>query len=163
MKANSATLAAALLLGASAALGHGGHGGAHAIGAPREPQATSFGRPGDANRISRTVVVEMSDASCIAPAELRLKRGETVRFLVRNAGTQLHEWVLGTSHELTRHAEQGPKDPDLGHDEPYILHVEPGEIGTLVWHFTRVGLFGYGCLIHDARESGMHGRINVFP
>lgn len=155
-------LMAVLATTAFAAHGHGGHGGAHAIGTPRDPGETSFGRPGDAKSISRTLRVEIEDARCRGPAEVGLQRGDTVQFVIRNTGTRMHELVLGTSHELGQHAEQSEKDPDLDHDEPYIVHVEGGATTEMVWHFNRIGVFSYGCLIHGKEGPLMGGRINVF-
>lgn len=155
-------LAAVLAASAFAAHGHGGHGGAHAIGTPRDPGTTSFGRLGDAKSVTRTLRVEIDDARCLAPADVRLQRGGTIRFVVRNTGSRMHELVLGTSHELRQHAEQSEKDPDVDHDQPYIVHIDSGATEAIVWNFNRIGVFSYGCLIHGIQGSLMGGRINVF-
>lgn len=146
---------------AGAAQGHGGHGKAHSIDKVGDPEATSFGRAGDPSAIAHSVSAEMNDTSCRHPAELRLRQGDNVRFVVRNSGTRMHELVLGTSHELGQHAARSERNPHADHDESFILHVEPGTTESIVWRFTRVGLFGYGCLIRGANEAVMKGRIVV--
>lgn len=161
MNRSLAMMCVLLALATGNARAHGGHAGAHPIGPARNPEGVSFGRAGDAKAVTRTVSVEMSDRGCALPLEIRVRRGDTARFVARNTGTQTHELVLGTSHELAQHAKQAERDPDLDHDEPYILHVEAGTTGEIVWQFTRVGIFGYGCLIHGSTEFAMPGRILV--
>lgn len=157
-------LAAAGLAAAFAsagALGHGGHLGAHPFGATGDPRAVSFGRPGDPAKVSQVIAVEMDDRECRLQKEVRIRQGDTLRFEVHNNGTRMHELVLGTSHELKAHADSAPETPEAEHEEPYILHVEPGKRRSLVWRFTRVDLLGYGCLIHGSGQTAMSGRILV--
>ena len=153
----------AVLLAAAAGLAqaHGGHGGLHADDAIRDSGATPFGLPGDPARASRTVVIHMTDAGCTAAEALSVRRGETVLFTVRNAGTRTHEFVLGTSHELAAHAAEVEDDSPLLHDQSWILHVAPRRTGTLAWRFTRIGLFGFGCLAGSGVPATMSGRIRV--
>jgi uncharacterized cupredoxin-like copper-binding protein len=154
---------AALTLAAtcSAALGH--PGAKPRKGAQREvsTQEMAFGREGQPKNATRTVFVDMSDAMRFKPARLTVKRGETIRFRVRNSGTTMHEMVLGTLDDLKTHAEAMRKHPEMEHDEPYMAHVAPGKTGTLVWQFTRPGEFHYGCLVPGHFESGMLGRVRV--
>lgn len=153
------SLAAAFASGG--ALGHGGHLGTHAYGASGDPRAVSFGQPGDPAKVSRAIAVEMDDRACRLQKEIRIRQGDTLRFDVRNKGTRVHELVLGTSHELKSHAVAAAESPEAEHEEPYILHVEPGKRRSLVWRFTRVDLLGYGCLIHGSGRTAMSGRILV--
>lgn len=103
----------------------------------------------------------MTDAGCKDPGVIDIRQGETVLFTVRNAGTRRHELVLGTSHELAAHAQDAEDDSPLAHDQSWILHVAAGRSGTLAWRFTRVGLFGFGCLTGADASSSMRGRIRV--
>lgn len=124
-------------------------------------EQTAFGREGDPKKASRTVSVEMSDKMRFTPAELTVKRGETIRFRVRNSGQQMHEMVLGTMDELKQHAEMMKKHPGMEHDEPYMAHVAPGKTETMTWQFTKAGEFHYGCLVPGHFEAGMHGKVIV--
>ena len=123
---------------------------------------TAFGRPGNAGKASRTVTVTMSDAMRFLPAELTVKEGETVKFVVMNAGKTMHELVLGSAAELKAHAELMREYPTMKHDEPWMVHVPPGRRRTLTWQFTRAGEYHYGCLIPGHFEAGMVGRVTVF-
>ena len=120
-----------------------------------------FGRAADPKRTSRTIRIEMSDAMRYSPAEITVRRGETVRFLLQNNGKLTHEFVLGTLPELQAHGELMQKFPDMEHDEPYMAHVAPGGTGELGWQFTRAGEFHYGCLLPGHFEAGMIGRVIV--
>jgi uncharacterized cupredoxin-like copper-binding protein len=91
---------------------------AHQHGAAAQEKA--FGRPGDPARVDRTIVVEMRDPVEFAPAQIVVKTGETIRFVVVNAGKHMHEMVLGTREELDRHQEEMKKQKDMHHDAPYM-------------------------------------------
>jgi hypothetical protein len=45
-----------------------------------------FGRQGDPKRVSRTVRIDMADTMRYSPAQITVKRWETVGFEVNNAG-----------------------------------------------------------------------------
>jgi len=122
---------------------------------------TAFGKAFDPRRAKREVRVDMADTMRYSPAQVVVKRGETVRFLVRNRGQQMHEMVLGTRKELEEHAALMRKHPGMEHDEPHMVHVPPGKVGTMGWQFTKAGEFHYGCLIPGHWEAGMVGTIIV--
>jgi uncharacterized cupredoxin-like copper-binding protein len=103
----------------------------------------------------------MSDAMRFVPDELRVREGETVRLVVHNDGAMLHELVIGTREALAEHAELMLKFPDMEHDEPYMVHVDPGRKGEIVWQFNRAGSFEFACLIPGHYQAGMRGRIIV--
>jgi len=124
-------------------------------------QEKAFGRPGDPARVDRTVVIEMRDPVEFAPAQIAVKTGETIRFVVVNAGRHLHEMVLGTREELAEHQAMMKRQKDMHHDEPSMAHVAPGKSGVIVWQFTRPGEFFYACLVEDHYDLGMYGRITV--
>ena len=121
----------------------------------------SFGREGDPAKVSRTIAVDMGDTFRFTPREVSVKRGETIRFVVKNSGKLMHEMVLGSMAELKEHARLMQKLPDMEHDEPYMAHVEPGKTVEMVWQFTRAGEFHYGCLVPGHFEAGMIGKIVV--
>ena len=150
-------LALAAALAASTALAHGDSRSQRKA----ELKSTEFGQTGEPRKATRTVKVDMSDAMRFTPAEISVKRGETVRFVVTNSGKQMHEMVLGTMKELKEHAEMMKKHPGMEHDEPYMAHVQPGKKAEIVWQFTKPGEFHYGCLIPGHFEAGMIGKVVV--
>lgn len=155
----AATLSIALVPGTVFA-----HGNAEKEGKAAKRISTeekSFGREGDPKKASRTVKIDMSDKLRFSPANLTIKPGETVRFVVKNSGKLKHEMVLGGMQELIQHAELMKKHPTMEHDEPYMAHVAPGRSETMVWQFTNAGDFYFGCLVPGHFEAGMIGKISV--
>ena len=69
--------------------------------------------------------------------------------------------VLGTAKELREHAELMKKFPEMEHEDPNQLSVEPGKKGELVWQFTRVGTFDFACLQPGHFDAGMRGKVAV--
>jgi uncharacterized cupredoxin-like copper-binding protein len=122
---------------------------------------TPFGREGDLRKVKRVVTIEMSDAMRYFPDQIRVKKGETVRFVARNSGELPHEMVLGTMDDLKKHAAMMKKNVEMDHDDPNVAHVEPGGTGAIVWHFTRAGEFYYGCLVPGHFDAGMIGTVVV--
>lgn len=143
-----AAAAAALTLFATPVLADAGH--MHAIG-----------QPGDAKKANRTIEVTMSDEMRFTPAAIRVKRGETIRFVVKNTGQMKHELVLGRNDDLKAHAALMQKHPEMEHDDPNAVAVEPGKTGELVWHFARSGSFKFACLVPGHFEAGMVGTLTV--
>ncbi|PMY01363.1 copper-binding protein, partial [Pseudomonas sp. GW460-13] len=74
-----------------------------------------------------------------APDSIQVKRGETVRFVVRNVGKVEHEMVIGTAAELKEHAQMMRSMPDAKHSIPNQIMLAPGKQGTLVWQFDGPG------------------------
>ena len=120
-----------------------------------------FGIAADPKKAARTMRVDMADTMRFTPAEITVRRGDTVRFVATNRGKVMHEMVLGTLQELREHAEMMKKHPGMEHDEPHMIHVGPGKSGEMGWRFTRAGEFFYGCLVAGHFEAGMLGRITV--
>ena len=159
----NAALTAALIATAPTAFAHGDrHDPMKPSRArPISTEEHSFGRQGDPARVSRTVAVDMSDAMRFSPSEVRVKQGETIRFVVKNGGNVLHEMVIGNLAELKAHGEIMKKFPNMEHDEPYMAHVSPGKAQEIVWTFTKAGEFHFGCLVPGHFDAGMVGRIVV--
>ena len=120
-----------------------------------------FGREGDPAKATRTIRVAMADTMRFTPADITVKRGETVKLVATNRGQVLHEMVLGTADELKKHAELMKKFPGMEHDEPHMAHVKPGRSGAIVWQFTKAGEFQFACLIPGHFEAGMVGKVTV--
>ena len=103
----------------------------------------------------------MGDNMRFTPDAITVKQGETIRFVVKNQGKQLHEMVIGTKKELDEHAALMVKFPNMEHDEPYMAHVAAGKSQNLIWTFNRAGTFDFACLIAGHYQAGMAGKITV--
>jgi len=136
---------------------------AHAKKAPVRKEQLDWGIAGEAKDAKRSIAVGMADTMRFTPERIELRLGETVKFIVRNSGKQMHEFVIGTRAENARHAQMMIKFPNMEHDEPYMAHVPPGKTGEIVWTFNREGEFEFACLIAGHYQAGMVGTIKVAP
>ena len=128
---------------------------------PVRKEQKPWGIAGDAKAAKRTIEVKMTDNMRFSPDRLEVKQGETIRFVIRNDGKLLHEYVIGTKKDLDEHAALMIKFPGMEHDEPYMAHVAAGTTGEIVWTFNRAGDFDFSCLIAGHYQAGMVGKIRV--
>ena len=149
------TAALAGVLAPPAALADPGHDG----------KARAYGEPGDPAKPARTVEVVMKETAdgkmLFEPGFMIAKRGEQVRFVLKNVGEVDHEFMLATRADNDKHAIAMRKNPDMEHDDPNGRRVSPGESGEIVWKFTKAGEFNFACLIPGHREAGMDGAVAV--
>ena len=124
-------------------------------------ESTPFGRQGDPAKVTRTIRVDMADTMRFTPADLAIKRGETVKLVATNKGQVLHEMVLGTPAALKQHADLMKKFPEMEHEEAHMTHVKPGKSGEIVWEFDTPGEFQFACLLPGHFEAGMVGKVVV--
>ncbi|MBX9568345.1 MAG: cupredoxin family protein [Candidatus Obscuribacterales bacterium] len=148
-----------LITGAIAWAGPGQKGHSHS-----HHGETEYGEPGDKSKPSRTIVVQMQESGTkmiFIPDVFTIRKGEQIKFVLRNVGAIEHEFVLGTKDEIEAHAEQMRKNPDMEHDDPQSKRLKAKENGEIYWKFTKAGEFEFACLIPGHREQGMHGKIFV--
>ena len=140
------------------ALAAGTHAGGHghdmmAIGAPAKGAAL------------RTVEVAMREtedgAMVFEPARLDFNAGETVRIVVTNVGELDHEFVMDSPEKNVEHKALMEKFPEMEHDDPNAVRLEPGAKGEILWTFTNKGTFEFACLIPGHYAAGMHGPLIV--
>jgi uncharacterized cupredoxin-like copper-binding protein len=135
-------------------------------GAPSHQHDTAFsaGEPGDPRKPAQVVMVTMRESDgrmLFIPDRIEIKKGQQVRFILRNNGMLEHEFVLATTEENLKHAEEMKKNPEMEHDDPNGRRVNPKRAAELVWRFSKIGQFEFGCLIPGHREAGMTGTIIV--
>ncbi len=178
MKFSSVSIitAAGLLLSATVALASPGH--SHGT--------ESFGQPGGAQAVDRTIVVRMGD-SFFEPKAISIKAGETVRFVLQNEGVLLHEFNLGDAayhaahqeemaamfqngtlsatgaHDMghTGHAMGDMKMTGMEHDDPNSVLLEPGADGELIWTFSSATDLEFACNVPGHYQAGMVGTLSV--
>ncbi|MGE0558456.1 MAG: plastocyanin/azurin family copper-binding protein [Burkholderiales bacterium] len=143
------------------AYAHGEKPHARKFSALQLSEEHAFGKAGDPKKVDRTIAFNMTDNMRFNPAQITVKQGETIRFVVRNSGKVMHEMVIGTMKQLKEHAEQMKKFPGMEHDDPYMAHVPPGKTEEIIWQFTKAGDFDFACLIAGHFEAGMLGKIRV--
>ncbi len=162
----------------AAATGHGsdqGHGGDH--------HSSEAGEPGKASDVTTTIEVVMYD-NYYEPESISVKEGETVRFIVKNAGELVHEFNIGTAQMLIDHApememmvEHGVLEADkinhdvakqmqdsMGHGMHEMANaalLEPGKTGELIWKFPKHAEIEFGCTVPGHYDAGMVGEFSL--
>ena len=146
------------LMSAATALADPGHSHSHA-------GETAYGMPGDPKKPARPVHITMRETDDgkmqFVPNRIEVRKGEQIRFLLRNNGDVEHEFVVATLEDNLRHAEEMKKNPDMEHDDPNARRLGPKKTGEIVWRFTKAGEFDFSCLIPGHREAGMFGKVIV--
>ena len=150
------TLAMGLTLGLAAAtssLADAGHDHGH--------KTEGYGIPGSPAKINRTFQLNTTDEMRFSISDLKIRKGETIRFVITNVGKVRHEFSLGTEKELIEHNELMKKFPDMVHEEANKVTVDPGQKGEVIWQFTNSGTVHFACLHPGHYEAGMRGKIKV--
>ncbi len=153
MKSKSILVALPALLLSLTAMASGTHAGGH--------DDEAIGKPGAAAKVTRTVLVDMTDNLRFSAAKIDAKQGETIRFIVKNSGKVKHEMVLGTAKELKEHYEVMKKNPEMEHADANMVTVAPGKTGEIIWQFTKAGKVDFACLQPGHYDAGMKGLVNV--
>lgn len=146
-------------------------------------KAGKTGSPGKASEVTRTIDVTMGD-NFYEPENVTVKEGETVRFVVKNAGEFVHEFNIATAEMHKAHAPEmmmmmkhGVLEADkinwdaakkmqesMGHgmhDDPNSVLLEPGKTGEVIWTFPENAELEFACNVPGHYESGMVGKIKL--
>lgn len=147
--------------------------------------ASSIGEPGKALGNTRTVRIKLAD-TLYEPKTVKVKAGETVRFVLSNSGELLHEFNIGTAvmhaehqkemqammdagmltatgmnHDMSKmdHSKMGDMKMPMKHDDPNSVLVGPGETKELIWKFAKATELQFACNLPGHYESGMVGEF----
>jgi uncharacterized cupredoxin-like copper-binding protein len=153
LPSRAALLFSGAMLATTAAMGAGNHAGGH--------HESLIGKPGVVSKVTRTIQVDMSSGMRFKPSDIRVKQGETIRFVLKNTDSVKHEFSLGTPEELLEHYEVMKKFPDMEHDEPNKISLAPGKQGEVIWQFTKAGAVDFACLHVGHFDAGMKGQVKV--
>jgi uncharacterized cupredoxin-like copper-binding protein len=153
MKSLHLLLAVSASLVSLSGLAAGSHAGGH--------NDAAIGKPGVASKVTRTVQIDMKDDMRFHADTFKAKRGETIRFVIKNSGALKHEMVLGTEKDLKDHYEVMKKHPEMEHAEPNMVTLAPGKTGEIIWQFTKAGKVDFACLQPGHYDAGMKGLVNV--
>lgn len=132
--------------------------------AAHEDEQFSAGEPGNPRQSARVIRVSMLEDGkkmLFEPNYIIVRRGEQIRFVLYNEGTESHEFVLASVPENRKHAKLMKEHPHMMHADFNAKRLTPFVEGELLWKFTRRGTFEYACLIPGHYEAGMHGTIDV--
>ena len=140
-----------------------------------------IGEEGDPNKIDRVVNIKMYD-NYYEPNIVKIKKGETIKFIIENLGEMVHEYNIGTKEMHIKHQPEMQKlidheillvdkidkikmkkmskmDHSLGHSHANSIMLEPKSSGELIWKFSKDISLEMACNIPGHYESGMVGNL----
>ena len=129
--------------------------------------AFSFGKPGRAADVTRTVSNVLGNMD-FTPNAIEVKRGEVIRFVLKNASAVDHDFTLGDAATQTAHRVEMANAAQSGHMMHHhgggnAIDVKAGETRELIWAFSDPMTLEFDCDIPGHYESGMRGTIAVLP
>lgn len=124
-------------------------------------EISAAGQVGSPDKVSRTIKISALDTMRYDKKNIQVKHGETIRFVVTNAGKIKHEFAIGTREEQQEHAEMMASMPDMKHEEGNVISLEPGETRELIWQFGKAGSVEIACHLPGHYEAGMKAKVNV--
>ncbi len=133
-----------------------------AAGDAHDRGSFAFGEPGDARKVDRTIRIKALDTMRYDKRRLKVRAGETVRFIVTNTGKIRHEFVIGDAAEQREHEKemQGMSGMVMP-DEANGISLAPGQTKSIVWQFAGPGTVELACHEPGHYDAGMRSRIRV--
>ena len=142
-----------------------------------------IGEKGNPSNIDRTITIKMYD-NYYEPNIIKVKKGETIKFVVQNLGEMVHEYNIATKEmhikhqpEMQRLVENGillvdkidmkkmkemsKKDHSLSHSHSNSVMIEPKKTGEIIWKFSQNLSLEMACNVPGHYETGMVGKIII--
>ena len=140
-----------------------------------------IGEKGNLSEVNRTIEIKMYD-NYYKPKEIKIKKGETIKFIVYNYGKLVHEFNIATKEMHLKHQpemmklveneillankidkkkmkEMGKKDHSMSHSHSNSVLLEPNENGEIIWKFNTEVKLEIACNIPGHYETGMIAKI----
>jgi uncharacterized cupredoxin-like copper-binding protein len=130
-------------------------------------KAHTFGEPGKPENVTRTIAIEAHDADGemkFVHEPIKIKLGETIKFVITNKGAMPHEFSVGDSPTQRAHALMMEKMPDMKHHgDPSAVSLEPGETKEIIWTFNKPvqGHIEFACQMPGHYEGGMVSKVSL--
>jgi uncharacterized cupredoxin-like copper-binding protein len=137
------------------------------VASPSHGHGYGFGASAQASQATRTVEVKLKDIA-FEPGSLKVKAGETVRFVLVNEGNLPHEFNLGSKamhveHQKEMIAMQGKLFTGGGHEHhaDNTVLLQPGQRGELTWTFSESAPIEFACNVPGHYQAGMVGPLTI--
>ena len=140
-----------------------------------------IGKKGKIENITKIINIKMFD-NYYEPKEVKIKKGETVKFVVKNMGELVHELNIATKEMHLKHQPEMAKmveheilladkidknkmkqiaktDHAMAHKHANSVLLEPNETGEIIWNFSTSANLEIACNVPGHYETGMIARI----
>ncbi len=142
-----------------------------------------IGSKGNETDVTRVIKVVMYD-NYYEPSSFQIKKGETVKFEVENAGMLVHEFniankMMHMKHqpEMVKMVENGillafsidkekmkkmaKMDKSMGHSHSNSVLLEPKQKGDIIWKFDNAINIEVACNVPGHYQAGMIAKVNI--
>ena len=142
-----------------------------------------IGSKGNETDVTRVIKVVMYD-NYYEPSSFQIKKGETVKFEVENAGMLVHEFniankMMHMKHqpEMVKMVENGillafsidkekmkklaKMDKSMGHSHSNSVLLEPKQKGDIIWKFDNAINIEVACNVPGHYEAGMIAEVDI--
>tara|TARA_B100000029_G_C17544006_1_gene947779 strand:- start:985 stop:1482 length:498 start_codon:yes stop_codon:yes gene_type:complete len=141
-----------------------------------------IGEKGKTSEIDRIIEIKMYD-NYFVPDVISVKKGETIKFVIKNLGTLVHEFNIATKKMHLNHQPEMMKmieneillgdridyekmkevakiDHSMAHSHSNSILLEPNKSGQIIWKFNTEIVLEAACNIPGHYESGMVAKIS---
>jgi uncharacterized cupredoxin-like copper-binding protein len=142
----------------------------------------AIGVKGNEKDVDRVITVLMYD-NYYKPNQIKIKKNETIKFLVKNEGELVHEFNIATKAMHLKHQtemmemveneiilvdkidkikmkEMAKKNPSMAHSHSNSVLLSPGESAELIWKFSNTLDIEAACNVPGHYEAGMVTKID---
>ena len=142
-----------------------------------------IGEPGHLNEVDRTIEIKMFD-NYYEPNQIDIKKGETVKFVVKNMGELVHEFNIATKEMHIKHQPEMLKmvgmeillgdridmkkmkvvaktDKSMAHSHSNSVLLEPNKSEDLIWKFSKNAKLEVACNVPGHYQAGMIAKVNI--
>ena len=141
-----------------------------------------IGEEGKLSEVNRIIEIKMYD-NYYEPSEIKVKKGETIKFIVYNYGELVHEFNIATKEMHIKHQpemmkmvenqilladkidkkkmkEMAKKDHSMAHSHSNSVLLEPNQSAEIIWKFNTDADLEAACNLPGHYQSGMFAKIN---
>tara|TARA_Y100001954_G_C15674742_1_gene534560 strand:+ start:542 stop:1015 length:474 start_codon:yes stop_codon:yes gene_type:complete len=142
-----------------------------------------IGSLGKESEISRVIKVIMYD-NYYEPSTFQIKKGETIKFEVVNAGELVHEFNIANKMMHIKHQPEMTKmveneilladsidkdkmkklaktDKSMGHSHSNSVLLEPKQKGNIIWKFDNAINIEIACNVPGHYQTGMIAKVDI--
>ena len=142
----------------------------------------AIGVKGNKANVDRVITILMYD-NYYEPNLIRVKKNETIKFLVQNKGELVHEFNIATKEMHIKHQpemmkmvekeillvdkidkqkmkEMSKKNPAMAHSHSNSVLLSPGEKGQIIWKFSNSVDIEAACNVPGHYDVGMIAKID---
>jgi uncharacterized cupredoxin-like copper-binding protein len=141
-----------------------------------------IGEKGDPAEVVKVIKVKMYD-NYYEPSEFKIKKNQTIKFIVYNYGEFVHEFNIATKEMHLKHQpemmkmveneilltdridkkkmkEMSKKDNSMNHSHSNSVLVEPNTSAEIIWKFNTEAKLEAACNVPGHYEAGMIAKID---